>query len=283
MGARVQFDLMRLSLLSRADLYIKRKADGNIESREEWLRRIFSQKIVFLHRQESFQFVPLTSGIENVENFIIGRVGREVSIQENAPPEFQFENITRSSWKASEIVIDPTHHSDGQKVAFAVKSGFGKTLSILLSLCNAINNFNPPEPYIIEAETISDPKSFWDFVEENNGDVTSVYFEFIAPNMFGASDDYEKEMQELRDNEKISKVGLKIENPSGLMLHTDRVKSAVNYTTRGGGSIKAKSKKKNKYSSRDATKRINVEDTKENKGNLVLSLLSQAISAIKIK
>lgn len=279
----MQFDLMRLSLLSRADLYMKRKLDGNIESREEFLRRIFSKKIVFLHRQESFQFVPLTNGVENIENFIIGRIGREISIQENAPPEFEFQNITRPSWKASEIIIDPTHHADGQKVAFAVKYAFGKTLSILLSLCKAINNFDPPEPYIIEAETISDPKGFWDFVKENDGDVTSVHFEFIAPNMFGASDDYEKEMQELRDNEKISKLSLKIENPSGLVLDTDRVKSAVNYTTRGGGSIKAKSKGKNKYNSRDITKRINVDDSQENNGNLISSLIRQAISAIRMR
>ncbi len=89
---------------------------------------------------------------------------------------------------------------------------------------------------------------FWDFVKANEGQITSVEFEFVAPNMFGEADDYDSEMRDMQRHEKAQKVKLKIESKDGLNLNTPRVTRAVDYANKGAGSIHAKAKQKKDFS-----------------------------------
>jgi hypothetical protein len=67
-------------------------------------------------------------------------------------------------------------------------------------------------------------------------------------------------MRELRDNEKVREAKLTIENKDGLKLETERVRQTVEYTLEGGGNIRARTKRKKRYNSKDKTKKITIEE-----------------------
>ncbi|WP_323796241.1 hypothetical protein [Nisaea sp.] len=254
----MQFDILRLSLLhtTQIDLEERRLSDGSEFDRETWLQDVFSQQIQFIHRKEIFHFVPIVDQDDSFPGLIAGRIGRLVKVQENEPPERGLTETEREAWHASLVLIDPTHHGDGQKVAFQKDSSIGTPLRLLESLANKINNSGISEPFFIEVAPVADLQTFWDFTKKNEGKVTAVTFEFLAPNMFGIHDDYDQEMANLRDNEKIRRAKLQIESEEGLELDTDRVRFAANYTTRGGGSLKARTSDGKTYDSNKKIERV---------------------------
>ena len=154
------------------------------------------------------------------------------------------------------VYIDPKHHDDGQKVAFEVIGPIGRPLPLFESLAEYINS--RAEPYFLEVNAISNAQSFWDFVDTHKGEITSVTFEFVAPNMFGHDEDYAKDMAEMKKNENIQKVKLSLESDDGLVLNTNRVQGAVNYAVQGGGSIKAKTKSKQIFHSKSKVKKVSI-------------------------
>jgi len=91
---------------------------------------------------------------------------------------------------------------------------------------------------------IVDPDTFWEFERENRGEITLIEFDLMVPNMFGTRNDLDRELRELRDNERVRKAKLALENEDGLNLNTERNRQTVNYTLEGGGGIKAKAKRK---------------------------------------
>ena len=113
---------------------------------------------------------------------VVGRIGRPVHIVENDPPEAGLTEVERDAWKAEAVIIDPTSHPDGQKAA--VEEKVGNPTSVFKSLARSINE-SGREPYLIEANPIVDPSTFWEFESENRGQITSISFDLFPPNMFG--------------------------------------------------------------------------------------------------
>jgi hypothetical protein len=252
----MQFELMRLSLFLRTqvDSFERRKKDGTSFTREEWLRAVFSETIAFTHRKETFHYVPDLH--VPASPLLVGRIGRQIKVVENEPPEEGLVETKRDAWRAALVLIDPRHHPDGQKVANEHQATIGQPVALFESLVTSINN--RAEPFILEAHAIAPSETFWHFAEANSGEVTFVEFEFVAPNMFGQADDYDREMRDMRDKEKAQKAKLTIESKDGLNLETDRVKAAVDYAAKGGGSIKAKTKRKRRYNSKAKAKKISL-------------------------
>lgn len=255
----MQFELLRLSMLIRVQMdgFERQKPDKTPYTREEWLREIFAQRIAFTHRRELFHYVPEMDipGGEAGE-LIVGRIGRQIKVVENEPPDAGLHETERATWRAAMVLIDPRHHADGQKVAVEHIPQIGRPVSLFASLVTHINAGS--EPFMLEANAITNPQSFWNFVEAHQGDITSVTFEFIAPNMFGQTDDYDREMRDMKDKEKAQKAKLTIESEDGLNLKTERVKGAVNYAVRGGGMIKARTRRRQIYNSKDKAKKVTV-------------------------
>jgi hypothetical protein len=102
---------------------------------------------------------------------------------ENEPPEAGLSDIDREQWIAAAVVIDPTHHADGQKAAFEVKQTVGSPLAVFRSLAQHLNERAPKEPYFIEVNPVVDPETFWEFEEANRGEITNIEFDLVAPNM----------------------------------------------------------------------------------------------------
>jgi hypothetical protein len=247
--------MVRLSLVQRpqTDVFERRQPDGALYTREAWLRVIFGQKIQFQHRQEIFYYTPDPEQAES--GTVIGRIGREVTVNENESPDDNLAPKERRTWRGALVLIDPAHHDDGQKAAIEHLSTVGKPVSVFESLAARINA-GGGEPFVLEANAIVPSEAFWDFVRQNEGEITSVQFEFVAPNMFGEADDYDREMRDMQRHEKAQKAKLKIESKDGLNLNTKRIEQAADYTIKGAGSITARTKKGRGYNSKDKAKRI---------------------------
>lgn len=277
----MQFELLRMSLLMREqqDAFERKGPGGRTFSREEWLRVIFSEPIRFQHRKNEFHYVPETAEAADT-GLLIGRIGRQLQVTENEPPEEGLHEMRRPAWRAALVIIDPTPHLDGQKVAFEHLSSLGSPLAVFTSLVDLINQRVPPEPFVIEPRPIVDERTFWDFVRAHPREITSVTFEFVAPNMFGTDDDYDREMREMQAHEKIQRAKLKLENPDGLELDTKRVDGAVKYIVRGGGSIRARTKRKQVYNSDRKIQKIVVEEAGAAPSEQKPSLLRQIFGKV---
>jgi hypothetical protein len=201
----MQLELLRLSLLERTqlDAFAERISALQPFGREQWLRSVFSARIAFEHRKETFHYVPQSDASSTI---LVGRIGRQVSVQENEPPEAGLQETQRDAWRAALVLIDPRHHEDGQKVAFEHDPRVGQPPALFTSLASHINHRDPPSAFVIEVHPISDASDFWEFVRENRGFVTSVRFELVAPNMFGIEDDYDVEMRDMKERERIRRL-----------------------------------------------------------------------------
>jgi len=77
--------------------------------------------------------------------------------------------------------------------------------------------------------------------------------------MFGGTDEFEEEMKGFRDEENARNVSLALKNPKGLDLKTEKMRRAVQYTSKGGGSIVAVAKRRRHYNSNYHGKRVELE------------------------
>jgi hypothetical protein len=226
-GDIVYVESLRLSLFERdqKNLFEATHPSGRRYSRESWLREIFSRETEFIHRRKHFVFVP--DAEFTVPPLIGGRVGRQRTVKENDPPEGGLHESIRSIWRASVLVLDPTHHDDGQKLWIqAQDEEIGKPLSLIRSLAMHFNR-SSDAPYTIDVNGIVDPQSFWDFVAKNKGDITTVTIEAVAPNMFSGKDDFVNELRNLRDKERAQRLKVEIKNDSGLNPDTERMHDVI--------------------------------------------------------
>lgn len=271
-----RFELFRLSLLPRAhgDLFLP---GPDKISREQWLRKVFCEEQPFVHYGSNFHYVPSDGNSDNAT--IVGRVGRLIFRDENKPPSEGLEDITHEAWLAAVLVLDPTHHDDGQKLAIQNVTEVGTPKMLVKSLVAAINERYSRWPYAIEAGQIIDEQSFWGFVETNKGNVTSVTLEFIVPNMFGGEDEIAKDLKEFRDSEAAQRVRLTLANEEGIKPDTKKMKDAVAYATKSGGRIRARARGKKSYRSEDSAKRTYLDDVKET-GTELIEVARKLVSRI---
>ena len=252
----MKFELARAVLIERQQHDFLGDSDEQSFSRDEWLRWVFSREIRFEHRKEVLHFVPVPD--LSSQNLIVGRIGRQIIARENEPPEENLKDTKRPAWIASMIFIDPTYHEDGQKIAIEAQLKIGSPIAILKSLSQKLNDVRPTHKFLIEVNSIIEASDFWQFVSENEGKITKVTFDLIPPNMFGIRDDFDRELKELRDQERAQRVKFELQSSDGLALDTERVRNTVNYTVEGGGSIKARTKSRRSFNSQDRTRTLNV-------------------------
>lgn len=256
-----RFELFRFSLLKRKQLDLEGE-EFREYSREEWLRKVFSEEQPFIHHGSEFHYVPKED--KGIEKVVIGKVGRHILREENRPPEEGLDEFMHETWLAALVVIDPVHHDDGQKLAFQIMTEVGNPLHLVRSMLGSINKRYIYGPYAIEAGAIIETQSFWNFVKENEGNITSVSFDLIAPNMFGNSDDWDEDMREFRDQEHARKIRLTMNNADGkINPDTPRIREAVSYAERTSGAVRARTRGKKNYNSKDTGKRSYIDDVAE--------------------
>lgn len=237
----------RLSLIPRAQLDA---FEGPDPTRENYLRKIFSERIVFQHRGIIYHFVPDSRSEDRV--YIIGQVGRPITLSENAPPELGLSEQIHDTWKAAVFALDPTNHKDGQKLIFERDSQVGKPSSLLQSLFAHINNENSRSAYHIECKPIFNPGTFWKFASENKGEITSITFEFVTPNgLFNANVDVRDELKGVQNETGAETVVTTFRSQDGINTDGQRIKEGVEYSESGGGDIRARAKSGKRFNSKN--------------------------------
>ena len=141
------------------------------------------------------------------------------------------------------MVIDPSHHVDGQKAGVQIDSRVGNAAGLLHALAEQINtDATEATPYIIEVAPIFNADSFWKFARDHKNGVTSVTFDLITPNgPWGARDSLREDLKDFRAKENADEVVITIKAAEGINTETERVREAVKYAESGGGKIRARS------------------------------------------
>lgn len=263
----VVFEQFRLSLRARGQRTLFGKYDEF--SRDEWIKELFSADVEFNHYGSLYHYVPKT--LQAGSSVLIGRLGRKTFSTKNTPPESGLEEYIDETWRASVIVIDPTEHEDGQKVAMQKLADVGSPLSLLPRLVQALEEHFASEgpPFITSINPIGNSQEFQKFVAKNKGKITRVTFFLDVPNMFSSDDEYDKEMKAFRDKDQAQKVKLEISNPDGIDANSERVSyTAEKAMERGTGKVTARAMgKNNTFSSQKTQKKVKIQIDDEEDGS----------------
>lgn len=165
---------------------------------------------------------------------------------ENTHPDDGYEEFVHDTWNAAVVVVDPTEHDDGQKMAIQFHPEVGRPSTLAPRLLQAMEQQQEFNQYLSALHPITNTEKFWDFVSRNEGKITHIRFDLEVPNMFGGDDEYSKEMKEFRDKENAQSVAIEVSNPDGIDANTDRIRYTANKAmTQGTGKIKARAMGKN--------------------------------------
>ncbi len=206
----------------------------------------------FEHYNNTFHYVPDSSAVGL--SVLLGRLGRPFESDENLAPDQQLQATVHYGWKAAVVVVDPTAHDDGQKVMMNHDTLVGNPLPLLSALVGQINSSQTLGPYSISVDPIFEASSFFAFAKENEGDITSLTFDLTVPNMFGGSDGLSTWLRDTNRQENAESVTLKLKNREGLKADTPDVREAVDYATKGGGRVKATTRRGKQFDSKDRAK-----------------------------
>ena len=241
---------------------------GEDHTREEYLRAVFGERWTFEHYGTTIHYVP--SDVKLGSEYILGRIGRAVKSVENAPPEAGFQETMREGWKAAVVAVDPRDMVDGQKIAIQLERQLGKPLSLIRSFLNHVNGTWTTTAYTIEVQPIFNAETFWQFAEENKGEVVSITFDFVVPNgLWTASTSLRDELRAARETINAQEVSTTIKSPTGLDTDSKQIREAVAYTETGSGAVRAKTRHGKTYSSATRAKQtrvpINVQEDKRDR------------------
>jgi hypothetical protein len=243
----------RLSLkpVAEPDAFEVRTRSGAPFSREEWLRTFFSETRTFTHWASEFAFIPAaqdqTFGLPS--HLIVGWIARPLLVQERTPPSVGFMPTRHQSWRGALIVIDPTDHADGQKIAMEKRADIGEPHAILRSLARQMRIGDAPQPFIVEIFAIIQPSSFWRFAEEHDFKIKILTFDVAVPNMFGGADEFSQELRELHQRNNVSRVRTTLVSDGAIDPRSNRLDEVVDYTEQGAGQIKAQAVDGARYNS----------------------------------
>ncbi len=265
----MRLDLIRLVLNPESNLF------GFAGNREEWLRLAFSDPFAFTHRKQLYHYVPVHPDPQATESILSGRVGREISVRENEPPEAGLETVTRDAWTAARVFIDPRSHEDGQKVAFEATS-VGVPLSVLRSLVEHVNK-RVDVSYRIVPNPILSADSFREFLRSHPTDVVLVQFTLNAPNMFSDKSNVDEEMRAARDKLKAKKARITLASDQGMTLENPIIHQLAEYAAQGGGEIKAKTADNDGFSSRSKIENVNIDEPEGEDDKTILDMLKGLI------
>lgn len=228
-----QFNLFHLNLIPVSEPTFDTRDDLN---REEWLRTVLSKGFTFpYHGGDLLYWVPQ----EEVEELIVGIIEKSQERLQHLPPEKGGAEISREEWQGAYVIIDPTHHEDGQKMAVE-KDIVGTPATMVRYLAKHINS-REERPYELEPAIIFDSDDFLNFLKENGPLLKWVKFHFVVPNMWDTAGTLDQELKETGEETGTEELDVTFKSRRGLRGDSNRVTEGVDYAARGAGSVRARS------------------------------------------
>lgn len=205
-------------------------------TREAWLWRCLSNRIEFDHRaDQSIYWVPRN----DIGEYIYGVIQREKPHLHHMSPEQGGRETVSDEWQGAYVLLDPTHHDEGQRIAIEIDD-VGSPSALLKSLLSHLNNLEK-RPFTIEAEPVFDGMEFWKFAERHSNVVRYVNFEFVVPNMWGTESELEKDLKDSGKQTGAEKVRVRFEARDGIAVRNQKIEDGVAYAEKGAGKITARS------------------------------------------
>jgi hypothetical protein len=240
-------------------LFLRRNIQKDIEDtdqdRREWIESALRESFDFDHYSKNFHFKPLPEDERPSylgEHIIAGWLARQTVVDERTPPEDGLQPTKDISWRAALIFIDPTEHSDGQKIGMEKRSDIGQSLPILRTLFKHLEDRN--RGYGSEIFPIQEEGSFLRFVANHQGRINWLQYEAVVPNMFESSDAYSEELRELRDKAGVQKVRTTLSSPSPIEVEQTPLADIGGDIEAGGGAVKARTVDGESYNSQRDSK-----------------------------
>ncbi len=250
----MQYWMMRLFLSDRwAGTIFALTGKKPEVSREQYLKKVFSSEIRFVHRTQTYVFTPFPPASDKI---LCGVIAREHTVTIAKPPEENYQRLDVSDWDTANVFIDISGESDGQKVAVQDMPSIGRPLPVFRSLADHINNKTVESDWFVAVNTITSPQDFWDVVQEYQGRITELDLVFVAPNIWNGHSETETALKSLDKQYGVKETEIKLKNPDGRLNPGTQdgkgaVLTALSYIRRGGGRWRMKSGKRTVYNSED--------------------------------
>lgn len=225
------------------------------QSREDYLRQSLEQPFEF--NDKSGRRLYWTPRLDFI-SAIVGIIQQEKDHKHHMPPSSGGVETVSPEWQGAYVVIDPTSHDDGQKMAVE-NDIVGRPATLVRSLLQHLND-NYDRPFTIEASLIFDSRSFWQFASQKGGKLKSVRFEFIVPNMWGTKSDLDADLKETGATTGAERVSVAFASSSGLHTDATKIREGVEYAERGAGVVRATALDGETYSSSTKPKTTMIAD-----------------------
>jgi len=247
------FTLFHLSLIQPKQIDLEEIP----RTREDWLRSALSEGFEFEYRSgNTMHWVPL----DPVDECIFGLLERKRPHEHHLPPDRGGAEVVTDEWQGAYVLIDPTHHEDGQKAAVE-NDVVGKPGALLGKLIEAIN-YRHDKPYNIEFEPVFDSTSFWDFARSHDMILKNITFDFVVPNMWGTKSSLDEDLKDTGEQTGAERVAVSLKGSDGIYTDNQKVKDGVEYSERGAGNIKANALDGTPYSSKSKSKTTKIPEVK---------------------
>jgi hypothetical protein len=125
---------MLLSLASSENLF------AEPESRERYLRRVFSRVAEFSYRNRRTVFEP----DREQDGLLLGWFTRPTTESIRDPPEQGYAVKSVENWKLARVAVDPEGDPQGQKAAVDHVCEAGLPLALMRAFAESLNDADPP-------------------------------------------------------------------------------------------------------------------------------------------
>lgn len=227
-----KFTLFHFSMIPIAQTTITMRIK---DSREEWLRHALRETFEFDHLGgASLHWVPQGQADE----CMVGLIQKTKIHDLHEPPEKGGREISREEWQGAYVLVDPTHHDEGQRIAVE-NDVVGKPNALIKSLARYLNAHDEA-PYQIEIEPLWDASRFWAFAKDHGNVMKRIDFDFVVPNMWTTESDLDADLKDTGNVTGAERVSVGFRSDHGVSTDNQKVHEGVEYAEKGAGTLSAR-------------------------------------------
>lgn len=253
------FEFLRLSLSVPRMGPLDATADSApSDSREDYIRYLFSQPHSFFFRLSLFSYVPVSSKL--LPPYVLaGRIGKRTEKLKMQGPEQEFVLAPAKEWNASFLVVDV--RPDEQVVAIERRTDVGTSHGVLEHFFASKLTEYQKTAWHVDIEYISRSSDFFAVAQRYYGQLTELSFTFHPPNGLRGFERF-KELDRIgKDQTNADESEYALKNKKGnLNPKGEFVESALDYASEGAGVTKLKAGKKVVFNSRDHKETLEVSE-----------------------
>jgi hypothetical protein len=227
-----KFTLFHFSMIPIIQTTITMRRD---DTREDWLRYVLGEKFEFEHVGGSIlHWVPQG----DADECIVGLIQKTKRHELHEPPEKGGGEISREEWQGAYVLVDPTHHDEGQRIAVE-NDVVGQPAALIKSLARYINR-HAEASYQIEIEPLWDASRFWAFAKTHNNMMKRIDFDFVVPNMWNTEGELDADLRDTGNVTGAERVAIGFRSDHGVSTDNQKIREGVEYAERGAGTLTAR-------------------------------------------